>query len=289
MATQPINGLNSRNCQGRVSLVAAQLLGIKYLTLARSSDISCIKFGTNADHFRTCMRILTVTTLAVALLSQCMTASAASTRKALARSTVAEVPAKAADLVAEAKVSERDAVTTDVVKWAVKSHPSVTPAVVGAIARKTPGAASVAASVAAALQPKQAKLIAQAAVAAAPDQAGQVVKAVCKAVPSAYREVATAASAAAPSANREILLGVAAALPNLQGKIDSSLAAFGTTTPSVTAVLDSTSGATSVASVNPAPVRGPTIGGPYVPLSGTATNAPPGNNLPPGGRDYAAP
>ncbi|MCW5551438.1 MAG: hypothetical protein KIS67_04645 [Verrucomicrobiae bacterium] len=242
------------------------------------------------------MRILTVTLLAVALLGQCMTSfagspgSATSTKKALAKSPVAEVPAMAADFVAKAKTSERDAVTTDVVKWAVKSHPSIAPAVVGAIARKTPEAASVAASTAASIQPKQAKLIAQAAVAAAPSQAGQIVKGVCKAVPSAYREVALAASGVAPSATREILLGVGAALPNLQANIDTAIASSGNGTPSVTAALDSTTGSTTVAAGNPTPVyRAPTIGAPYVPLSGTATNAPPGNNVPPGGRDYAAP
>lgn len=242
------------------------------------------------------MRILTVTTLAVALVAPCFisyadsAASSTSTRKALAKAPIAEVPAKAAELVAKANTAERDTVTSDVVKWAIKSHPSIAPAVVGAIARKSPEAAPVAAAKAASLQPKQAKLIAQAAVSAAPSQAGQIVEAVCKVAPTAFREVAVAASGVAPSANREILLGVGAALPNLQSKIDTAIAGSVNGTPSVTAALDSTTGSPVVTSGNPAPVyRGPTIGGPYVPLSGTATNAPPGNNVPPGGRDYAAP
>lgn len=242
------------------------------------------------------MRILTGTMLVVALLGQCMTSvagtsgSVTSSKKALAKAAVAEVPAMAADFVAKAKTSERDAVTTDVVKWAVKSHPSIAPAVVGAIARQTPEAAAVAASTAATVQPKQAKLIAQAAVAAAPGQAGQIVKAMCKAVPTAYREVALAASEVAPSATREILLGVGAALPNLQAKINTAIASSGNGTPSVSTVLDTASGTTTVAAGNPTPVyRAPTIGAPYVALSGTATNAPPGVNVPPGGRDYAAP
>src|SRR4051794_28663505 len=66
----------------------------------------------------------------------------------------AELPAKSAQLVKNAKAPERDAVTVNVVKAAVGMNPAATPAIVGAIARAVPEMASLAASTAATEQPK---------------------------------------------------------------------------------------------------------------------------------------
>jgi hypothetical protein len=207
----------------------------------------------------------------------------------------AEVPAKAADIVLQAEASGRDAVAVNVVKAALKKNPTMATAVVGAICRKSPETAPTVAATAAGVQPKQAKLIAQAAAAAAPAQAGEIVKAVCKVAPRAYREIALAVAQVAPKAAKEILTGLSEALPALKGPIDQAIASFNGQSLSVAPVLDRIAPADASVTVAsgvqaPPPSRGPVIGGPYVPYSGTATNVPPnGGNVPPGGRSYEAP
>jgi len=214
-----------------------------------------------------------------------------SLKETLGKVPAAEVPAKAADLVAQAKPSERDAITADVVTVALKKNPTMAAAIVGATSRKSPEAASVAAATAASLQPKQAKLIAQAAAAAAPSKAGNIVKAVCKAVPSAYREVAVAVSQVAPNSAKEILAGLSEALPTLANPIEQAMVTYNGQVLSVVAVLDRVpdSSGTVTSGTTIAAARPPTITGPYVPLSRTPTNAGPGTVVPPGGRDYARP
>src|SRR5258708_7313483 len=59
-----------------------------------------------------------------------------------------ELPAKAADLVAQASDKNKESLTVAVVRAVIGSNPSAAPAVVGAIARTTPSMASVAATTA---------------------------------------------------------------------------------------------------------------------------------------------
>src|SRR5690242_6128933 len=92
-----------------------------------------------------------------------------------------ELPAKAAQLVREARPKEREEVTTTVILASVQVNPAASPAVVGAIARVAPEMAPKAAGLAASAQPKLAAAIARAAAASAPSMAGKIVKAVCKA------------------------------------------------------------------------------------------------------------
>src|SRR6266496_845935 len=68
----------------------------------------------------------------------------------------AELPAKAAQLIADAKVRDREAITVSVVKVALGINPAAAPVIVGAIARGTPAIAPVAAGTGASEQPKQA-------------------------------------------------------------------------------------------------------------------------------------
>jgi hypothetical protein len=138
--------------------------------------------------------------------------------------TAAEMPAKAAQLVAEAQAPDREARTTNVVKAAVGLNPAAAPVIVGTIATRVPDMASVAAGTAATEQPKQASAVASAAAAAAPSQAGKIVAAVCRAIPSDYLNIAVAVSQAAPGADKEILNALASALPDLKPSIDSALA-----------------------------------------------------------------
>ncbi len=217
-------------------------------------------------------------------------------KETLSKVPAAEMPARAADIVAQAEASSRDAIAVDVVKASLKKNPTMATAVVGAICRTSPETAPTVAATAAGLHPKQVKLIVQAATAAAPAKAGEIVRAVCKVVPTAYREVALAVAQVAPKAAKEILAGLSEALPALKEPIAEAVASYKGQPLAVAPVLDRIApSATPLASVTPAltapaPLRGPTIGGPYVPYSGTATNVPPnGGNVPPGGRDYAAP
>jgi len=206
------------------------------------------------------------------------------TRAAFKQVPTAEVPARAAQLVGQATVEDLARVTTEVVSVAVKAHPNIAPAIVGAVAKESPTAAITAAAIAAKLQPKQATAIARAAAVAAPSLAGGIVKALSKQVPSSYREMALAVAAVAPGATDEILAGLSEGLPALKAGLDTAIASYnGQALPSVAAVLDRAPNTTD------STLRGPTIGGPYVAVSGTPTNAPPASPVPPNGRDYARP
>jgi hypothetical protein len=223
----------------------------------------------------------------------------------LAAVPAAELPAKAADLVLHSRSRDRQATTMSVVKSAVGMNPAAAPAIVGAIARAVPDMAPVTAAAAAAEQPKQASAIAKAAAAAAPSKAGKIVAAVCRAVPNQYRNVAVAVSQVVPGAGKEIVKAVATALPVLAPGIESTLAGYGGNVVSVADTLGQAANAfpNSLPSENPAPTittpppagipmaRGPAVGPPYQPITSTPVNVTPGGSgqVPPGGRNYAAP
>jgi len=111
--------------------------------------------------------------LSVAFLGACNSFGKDTTKanpfnEILSAAPAVELPAKAADLVLQAKARDRYAATLNAVKGAVGINPAAAPAIVGAVARAVPAMASVAAGAAAAEQPKQASAIAKAAAAAAP-------------------------------------------------------------------------------------------------------------------------
>jgi hypothetical protein len=260
------------------------------------------------------MKYITGVLLSVALLVACSSFAEGVPKvnpfsKTLAAVPAAELPAKAVDLVSQAKPRDRQATTINVVKAALGLNPAAAPAIVGAMARAVPEMASVAAGTAAAEQPKQAAAIAKAAAAAAPLQAGAVVKAVCRAVPNDYRSIALAVSQAVPGAGKEILNAVMAALPELKASLEAVLAGYSGNVPSVAVMLEqaarvspATVGPQTASSPGgPAPaypmagalpmVRGPVAGPPYIPLTSTPTNVTSGTSgqVPGGGRNYAAP
>jgi hypothetical protein len=223
--------------------------------------------------------------------------SAIAVKEALSKVTVMEIPAKAADLVAQAPVAQRDATAVDVVKISLQKNPTIAPAVVGTIVRKSPETAPVVAATAASLQPKQAKLIAQAAASAAPTKAREIVKSVCKLFPKESREIAVAVAQVAPKQAQEILAGVADAAPELKTAIEQAVAGYGSQL-TVGGVMDRVSSPASTPALPPVAAgpsatgagRGPSVQPPYLPLSGTPNNVPPtSGDVPPGGRDYAAP
>ena len=227
--------------------------------------------------------------------------------KILASVRAAELPAEAADLVAQAKPADRKATAVQVVKEAVSLNPAAAALIVGAVTRAVPEMAPVAAGAAVAEQPKQAHAIAKAAAAAAPAQAAQVVEAVCRVAPRQYYAVAVAVAQAVPAASKEIVKAVGVAVPELKVSLEKAVAWYGGNVVSVGETLaqanqiaQTDNGASATASVadqqNSATgslllPRGPAVGPPYVPLSATPTYVTSGGSgeVPEGGRNYAAP
>jgi len=235
---------------------------------------------------------------------------------------LAELPGKAAELVAAANPKNQIQVTRDVVRSAIGLNPAAASAIVGSVAVGTPAMAAVAAATAAGLLPKQAAALAQAAAAAAPKQAGEIVEAVCRVVPDSYQAVALAVAEAVPNASRQILDGLAAALPNLKNALTNALAvcqnspssvnlsdnssasvnASDNATPSVKTVLTQVdeSGVLPLLTGTPTTVIyggatphsvNPTPGAAYAAAPTTPVTLDPGNNgnVPTGGQNYANP
>jgi hypothetical protein len=167
----------------------------------------------------TLMAVLAMSPAALALNS-------ADATKSLAGSTVLELPAKAADLIAKAPTADKKNVTMAVVKAAIDLRPSATLAIVSAVARKNPAAAPVAAVTAVTLQHRFLVQVTKAAALAAPSQAGNIVAALIKEFPQDYGTIAIAAAEGAPSAGREILAVVADYVPGLQASINGITANF---------------------------------------------------------------
>jgi hypothetical protein len=198
-------------------------------------------------------------------------------KKILSSVPAAELPAKAAQFVKDAKPDAWEETTINVVKPAVGINPAAAPAIVGAIARSVAPMAAVAAGTAAKEQPKQACTIAKAAAAAAPSQAGPIVLAVCKAAPDDYRCIAIAVSQAAPGSRKDILRAVAYARPELESEIEKALEGSGASGPSVVTTLDYATATHSPYGLGRSPISTP---------PGPSIGLPPG---PPGGRNYAKP
>lgn len=171
-----------------------------------------------------------------------------------------EIPAQAATLIATAAPEQRSAKASEVVSGAVKTYPAIASAIVGAVCTKCPDLSATVAQAAAKIQPKQAQLIVQAAVAAAPKYKAEISKAM----------VALSESSPALKAS-------------LAGAITSLQSPQVTTASSATAAPTLPETAPGIGRT-----RGPIVSGPYIPLSGTPTNAPPGTPVPPSG-DYARP
>ena len=190
------------------------------------------------------MNILkTVLTIGVGVLFATVSAANAAETPASASLSIlksvpsAELPGRAAALIAAADAKSQIQTTVDVVKAAIGLNPAAALSIVGSIAASTPDMAAVAAAVAASLLPQEAEILAQAAAAAAPKQAGKIVEAVSRVVPLSYQAIAKAVNEAVPGAAKEILAGIAAALPNLKDAINTALAAYKGSSLSVNQVL----------------------------------------------------
>lgn len=252
-------------------------------------------------HSKSLIVLATVIGLGVATVSAATCPQVASARNALKNQPAMEMPAKAAQMVAEAKAEDRESTAACVVTAALDLRPASTLPVVGAIASRSPEAAAATAAKAAAMQPKKLAEIAAAAAAAAPSQAGQIVEALCKAAPAKYALIASSVSRAVPSASKEIVSAVKAAVPSVKPFVERAagdLAQDATVAAIMlrTELLQSSGSQTAqakLASIPPGPVGPPTVGEPYNPLPGgpeliyTPGSARP---VPAGGdRDYSLP
>ena len=239
-----------------------------------------------------CKMFLTVVALAAAVnVNAAENSTASPALSVLSAVGSAELPAKAADLVAQADAKNLKSTTIDVVKAAVGLNPAAAPAIVGSIAHVSPDMAATAAATAVTLVPSQVLVVAKAAAAAAPTKAGAIVEALCRVLPADYQIVAEAVADVVPGAGREILTAIATAVPALKDSINQTLASSQGNILSVSSVLTQiaqTSGSTGT----PAMPQGPSVGAPPTTPSGTPTILTPssGGVVPSGGqRGYSAP
>ena len=225
----------------------------------------------------------------------------------LSTATSAELPAKAAELVAQADAKNLKETTIDVVKAAVGLNPAAAPAIVGSIAQAVPVMAATASATAVQLVPNQVLLIARAAAAAAPAKAGAIVESICRVLPAQYQKVAEVVAEVVPGAGKDILAGIAAAIPNLKSAINQALADYKGDVPSVSAVLTqvaqtensmniaafsagtpaSSAGGSSPATPAILP-QGPSVQPPQVPIV-TSPVLNPNTGTPGQGHNYSAP
>lgn len=207
-------------------------------------------------------RIFLLVTLIVALgvVSTRADKTPATLPVALKGVTLAEIPAKAASLIAAAPLATRESTATEIITGAVKTYPAIASAIVGTVCTKCPEVAAAVTKAAIAVQPKQAEVIAKAAAAAAPKHTAEI----------------TAALLALSKTTPSLQPSLAPVISSLQGGTAVQVASATVTDPTTTTPPTGSR------------LRGPVVSGPYVPLSGTPTNSPPGTPVPPTG-DYARP
>jgi hypothetical protein len=215
-------------------------------------------------------------------------------KAALTQARPAELPARAAEIVAGTQTEFRAETTRNVVVAAHELNPGALMSVVGAIAKSTPDMAPSAAAAAAAREPRMARFIARSAALAAPRQAGSIAQAVTHAVPDDAREIALAVALAAPGSDQAVLQGLQTGVPTWKPYIDQSLAALPANQHSAGTVLAHAGRlmtASSTAARN-GQVAPPVVGPPFQALpSPPAQVAPnPANQVPDGWqRQYSRP
>ena len=115
--------------------------------------------------------VASISANAITVEKQGSIASAKAIRAIAEETSIIELPAKAAEIVAAAKEENRKKVAIRTVRIFLQNHHSLAPSLIGAIAKAAPEVAAAAASEAIALFPESAYSITKAAVAAAPDYA----------------------------------------------------------------------------------------------------------------------
>jgi len=117
---------------------------------------------------------------------------------------VADLPAKAAEMVTQSAKKEKQAVAVAVVRAAIAKKAASAVSVVSSVVKAAPFTAPAVAAAAAKLAPDQLEAIATAAALAAPDLADKIVAAITDVYPKAEERVAKAVMLAVPQAQAKI-------------------------------------------------------------------------------------
>jgi hypothetical protein len=189
-----------------------------------------------------------------------------------------ELPATAAELVAQAKFRDRKEIAVEVVRLAVRLNPTAAAAVVSAMGSVAPEFLADIAGTAVSERAEVLSQVVTAAVSVRPSAAHEIVIAVCHVAPREYPRAALAASCASAEASRQILKAVGEIEPELRPFIDVELARYSRLAPPVPICLERAERARARTRNTP-----PGSGGQPRP------NPPRGNPNPPGGRNYARP
>ena len=214
---------------------------------------------------------------------------------ALTGLTAVQIPVKAADLLTQAALNEKQSVAVAAVKASIKLNPSVTTEVVSSLATANPESAPAVAVAAVTLQHKQIGMITKSAAAAAPKQAVQIVVALINEFPKDYGVITIAATEGAPASTREILAVVAKAVPAMNAVVQNS-----TSSSDVAVIVNQAvaSDAAAMSAPQPNTPVAPQLSGPVItsggfggPFFGTPASFTPAEYVPvpSGGRTYASP
>jgi len=171
------------------------------------------------------LSVATIAVLAVLVFVQNRTnANVLNNPAALKDVSVLELPAAAAQIVANAPQEKRAEVAAETIRMAAKfAHAGSFAYIASAICKNNPEVAPVVLSESIAAKPDEVLPISKATIAAAPSEVQELVKVACQARPELFSAIARIADQEAPNKTEAILSGVKAGLPQLNAYIDKAL------------------------------------------------------------------
>jgi hypothetical protein len=141
-------------------------------------------------------------------------------KQSVATAPVAELPARAAQIVTDAKDTEKEEVALLTVKEAIARRPATAAAIVAAISKAAPEVTVAVASEAARLSGEQAPEIARAAATAVPAQAHKIAAAVAQAAPKSALKVTRVVAWTVPEQTVGIVENVVSTVPQAKSQIE---------------------------------------------------------------------
>ncbi|MGC8742922.1 MAG: hypothetical protein ACP5T0_03465 [Verrucomicrobiia bacterium] len=171
------------------------------------------------------LSVATIAVIAVLVFVQNRTnANVLNNPAALKDVSVLELPAAAAQIVANAPQEKRAEVAAETIRMAAKfAHAGSFAYIASAICKNNPEVASVVLSESIAAKPEEVLPISKATIAAAPSEVQELVKVACQARPELFSAIARIADQEAPNKTEAIINGVKAGLPQLNVYIDKAL------------------------------------------------------------------
>lgn len=180
------------------------------------------------------LSIVAASVVAALLLTQNQTsAKTVNSPSSLKDVSALELPAVAAQIIANAPQDKRAEVAAETIRMAAKfAHPGTLAYVTGAICKSAPDVAPIVLQEAIEAKPEEILPIAKASFAAAPSRIQELVKVACESRPELFATIARLADAEVPNKTDAILNGVKAGLPQLNIHIDKAVS---TVTPNTIA------------------------------------------------------